>query len=104
MGKVNLGCTWGGKAIAFIELSEEMEDVERLAVRLKEALDLENAKRMQKDMEKIAYRITTAPNLDIKHEAVAKKEFRLKGEGGTESVVGGIFFSTGKIERASGIV
>lgn len=78
--KIRYGCTFGSDNIVVIQISEEIDNRLLLANALRQVLQKENIRRVQKGEQRIAYKITTSEKLGEQFSEVADGSFRLQAE------------------------
>lgn len=73
--KIKIGCSYGGKEIVIVRLSEEMKGAQEIARKLQRVLAFENAVRKSNGNRLIAYSIETAGGLCERYPEVAEGGF-----------------------------
>lgn len=94
--EIRYGCSFGGKDLVVIQISEDMAGNVKLANELKRVIEKENIRRTHDGQPKIAYKITTSEKLVEQFPDVAAGDFKLIDKGGIAQEVdlGRVFFAS----------
>lgn len=94
--EIRYGCRFGGEEMAIVQISRELPGNVRLAKRILEALDKENAVRAYNGEPLIPYKITTSERLADQFPDVAAGGFKLEDlpETDQQVAIGRYFFAS----------
>ena len=98
--EIRYGCRFGGDGLVVVQVSRELAGNVRLARRILEALDRENAVRAYNGEPLVPYKITTSEKLADQFPDVAAGDFKLEDLPGVDQQVsiGRYFFASGTPE------
>lgn len=98
--EIRYGCRFGGDEMVVVRVSRELAGNVRLARRILEALDRENAVRAYHGEPLVPYKITTSEKLADQFPDVAAGDFKLEDLPGVDQQVsiGRYFFASGTPE------
>ncbi len=94
--EIRYGCRFGGEEMVIVQISRELPGNVRLAKRILEALDKENAVRAYNGEPLIPYKITTSERLADQFPDVAAGGFKLEDlpETDQQVAIGRYFFAS----------